>query len=508
MRSYLTVFLASAAVSLLAGYPVHWLALRLGVVDHPERRKMHQIPIPLMGGLAIFTAFFLVSAAALAAAPDLDASEIRAYLGLVAGGLLILLLGIYDDVKGLKAPAKFMGQTLAALVVVSAGAKIDLFTNPLGASVHLGWVGVPLAVFWIVGVTNAVNLIDGLDGLALGIGGIAALGLFAVSVGANSFLATLCIALAGASLGFLRHNFYPARIFLGDSGSMLIGFSLAVIGLLGSYKSSTAAVLFLPIIVLGVPLFDTVFAIFRRAQRRVSPFKADREHIHHRLVRIGLHHRNVVLVLYFVCAYLALTAFSIAQFPAQTAFLFLVLLTMGGIIGLRTLRFIEERLESRLPEAVPATESAGGRAGPSRAGGQRGASEFTSLVCVVGDFKAEALDADRIGGFCRDIESMLSRRVRVHAVVAEPVAPGRLLVVVRTGPLAEPLAALVRDGIAWYMEDQRERVAAGSDFPRISWLPAVGPSDAVPPPADSAPGERTHPGPVRLRQRRAGVVGH
>ena len=372
--TYALLFVSAAALSFLLGYPVRSLALRLDIVDRPDKRKMHQIPIPLMGGLAIFISFAIVSAVLVTSGTfNFGDAQVRAYLGLMAGSVLILLLGIYDDMKGAKAPLKFAGQTVAALVVVFTGGRVAEFTNPLGASFEIGWLGIPIAIFWIVGVTNAVNLLDGLDGLAAGVCGIAALGLFAVASREDTFVAALTVILAGGAIGFLRHNFYPARIFLGDTGSMFIGFSLAVVGLQGSFKSTTATVLFLPIILLGIPIFDTLFAIVRRAKRRTNPFKADREHIHHRLVRIGLHHRNVVLVLYFVSAYLALTAYSISQFPYQTAFLFLVLLTMGGTFGLSALQFVEERLEKGLAsggsDEVSALDPPGGKRNSGRQSG-------------------------------------------------------------------------------------------------------------------------------------------
>ncbi|HEY3175485.1 MAG TPA: MraY family glycosyltransferase [Candidatus Polarisedimenticolia bacterium] len=493
MLTYTLLFITSAVLSFLLAYPVRSLALVLNVVDHPEKRKMHQIPIPLMGGLGIFISFAVVSAFALLWGSDLQQGHMRSYLGMLAGSALVILLGIYDDARGLKAPVKFVGQTLAALVVVTTGDRVEMFTNPLGDTFRMGWLGIPLAVFWIVGVTNAVNLIDGLDGLAVGICGIAALGLFAIAAPENAFVATLTIILAGAALGFLKHNFYPARLFLGDTGSMFIGFSLAVIGLHGSFKSTTATMLFLPIIVLGIPIFDTFFAILRRAKRRVSPFKADREHIHHRLVRIGLHHRSVVLVLYFVCAYLALTAYSIAQFPYQTAFLFLILLTIGGIIGVRALQFIEERLETGLAPA----HSGGGHVaisnGKARNGrGANGSSrqwggDFHTMVCEVGGFREGMHEPAGRLSLCADIESMLLRRVRVHAVVAEPSAPGHLLLIVRTEKLKPAMAALVRDGLAWYLEEHRQRFSEEPDFPRIRWI-GTGLSEATPEGASSVGG--------------------
>ncbi len=501
MLPYAVLFISSAALVYLLAYPVRAVALRFGVVDHPEKRKMHQIPIPLLGGVAIFLSFAIVSTAVMARGSD----DPRAFLGLMAGATIILALGVIDDVVGARAVVKFAVQTLAAVVVVAMGQRIELFTNPLGDSFHLGWLGGPVAVFWIVGVTNAVNLIDGLDGLAAGIGGIAALGLFAVALPGSPFVATLTIILAGAVLGFLPHNFYPSRQFLGDAGSMFIGFSLAVIGLHGSLKATTATMLFLPIIVLGVPIFDTLFAIFRRARKRVSPFKADREHIHHRLVRLGLRHRNVVLVMYFVCVYLALTAYSISQFPYQTAFLFLVLLTMGGIIGLRTLRFVEDRLKSDPVPQQPIVNRPSGRRVPREARSTNGrngggwlTSRFSTLICEVEGFRTGFGDAIDAAALCIDLRVLLTRRMQVHSIRAEPSGPGSLIVLVRCEPLKEPAKALVQNGLLWYLEEHRERFSDRADFPVIRWIRP----DSIP---KAATAERREPSP--LGGSRAKLVG-
>jgi UDP-GlcNAc:undecaprenyl-phosphate GlcNAc-1-phosphate transferase len=514
--TYAVLFLCSAALSFLLAYPVRGLALRLGVVDHPEKRKMHQIPIPLMGGLAVAIAFALVSARAVLGDGGFDPSLVKSYLGIMTGGAVILALGLYDDIRGVKAPMKFAGQALAAFAVVAMGARVNLFTNPLGSSVDIGWVGIPVTVLWIVGVTNAMNLIDGLDGLAVGIGGIAALGLFAVSAAANPLLATLTIVLAGAAAGFLPHNFYPARMFLGDTGSMFIGYMLAVVGVHGSFKATTATVLFLPIVVLGMPLFDTVFAIFRRARRRVSPFKADREHIHHRLVRIGLHHRNVVLVLYFVCAYLALTAYAMVQFPYQTAFLFMVLLTMGGIIGLRTLRFIEDRMEPGLagPDGVEAPAPAVRSGVPAAARPRKKSATnqpFSTLVCEVGGFGEWFGEPEQLDAMCEDLSVMLARRLRVHAITAHRSGPSHVLLVMRTEPLKPAMQALLKDGLTWYLDDQRDRFAGAGPFPSMRWISTglphgEGSGTDGPQPARSAAedrGDKTLPFP----DRRATVTG-
>ena len=500
---YLLMFLSAATLSWLVALPVRSLALRWGVVDHPEKRKMHQIPIPLLGGLAIAASFAAVSMFAMNTGLLGEVSA-GPYVGLLGGLAMILMLGVWDDTHGVQPLVKFGGQTLAALFVVASGIRMGLFTNPLGGSVEIGWLGIPLSVFWIVGVTNAVNLIDGLDGLAAGIGGIAALGMFAVVVPGNPFVAGLTIILAGAALGFLPHNFYPARMFLGDTGSMFIGFCLAVVGMHGSLKSTTATVLFLPIILLGMPIFDTLFAIFRRARRRVSPFKADREHIHHRLVRVGLHHRDVVLVLYFVCAFLALTAYAIAQFPYQTAFAFVALLTLGGILGIRTLQFVEEKLEASLANGTArANGAAAGRpAGKINGNGWR-TGEFGMMMSEVAGFRPEFSETAEAQAMCRDIQSMLGRRLKVHAVMAEPSARGSFILLIRTEPLKPSLQAMVKDGLTWYFEDQRARFSDEPAFPAIRWIHTGPSAPPAPAPASETPRQAAPaaPGPFEHGER-------
>jgi len=467
---YAVSFIAAVACSYLLTIPVRALALRFDIVDHPEKRKIHEVPIPLMGGLAIFISFMLISVPVILLQGEADSKSLVSFLGLAAGGAIIVLLGVYDDIRGLRARTKFAWQAIAALMVMSCGVRFDVFTNPLGASFEIGWLSLPLTLLWIVGVTNAINLIDGLDGLAAGIGTIAAIGLFFITQ--NPLVTIVTIVLAGSGLGFLGHNFYPARIFLGDSGSMFMGFVLAVVSIIGSLKATTATVLILPIILLGLPLFDTLFAIFRRARRRVNPFKADREHIHHRLVRIGLHHPKVVLVLYFACSYLAVTAYAIAQLPYQAALVFFVLLMMGAFIGLRTLQFVEERLEtalSAIERNVPVGRGAGRR--KSEPASDPGRNGFTTFVCEIEGFSEDlTLTGAMREVICEDIRSMLSRRMRVQKVIVEPSGTTSLLVLVRTDPIVDAMGALVRNGVIWYFEDRKEQFSNQPEFPRITWL--------------------------------------
>jgi UDP-GlcNAc:undecaprenyl-phosphate GlcNAc-1-phosphate transferase len=339
---YVIVFAAAALVALAATPLARALALRLGVLDRPDARKMHRRAMPLLGGVALAAGFAagLVAAYALPGhrAPDAGLA------GLALGSLVIIALGIYDDRWGADARVKLTAQSLAALIVIASGTRIDTLTNPFGGAWHLGALSVPVSLLWIVGITNALNLIDGLDGLAAGIGAIVSLTLFAVAIpDPVSCVPVAALALSGASAGFLRWNFPPGRIFLGDTGSLLLGFVIAVIGMEGFLKGTTALALLVPIVALGVPVADTALAIVRRGARRAHLFQADREHLHHRLVRVGLSPRQAVLVLYWVSISLALTAIGLKDLPPQKAILVLAVALMAGVLSFRSLVYVERR---------------------------------------------------------------------------------------------------------------------------------------------------------------------
>lgn len=455
-------------------------ALRLGVVDQPAGRKMHHVPVPLLGGVAIIGSFLLVILGLWVLAPEVLGGQIDRLPALLAGGLLIAAVGLWDDRRGMKAPVKLVWQVAAASIVVLAGVESNLFTNPLGGSIHLGWLTPVITVFWIVGVTNALNLIDGLDGLATGISSIAALSLCAVaSIFDSSLVAVASLSIAGASLGFLPFNLHPARIFLGDSGSMFLGFMLASLGAIGSLKASTTTLLILPIVVLGIPVFDTVWAILRRTHRMVSPFRADRDHIHHRLVRVGLHHRHVVLVLYFVCAFLGLSGFIMAQLPAQTVFLFASLLAMGGALGLWTLRFIEDHLEERLAAAAgegdgeAPSAAAGSRSGASRSGNRRRRSDPPGIqieVCEVGTMKPGFSGTAAYARLAGEIREALASRLRVYDVGVFLTEDRNLVIVLRLQPIGSDGRILLQAALMRFFAAGADRWGGGEGFPSFRWL--------------------------------------
>ncbi|WP_018086326.1 MraY family glycosyltransferase [Desulfurispora thermophila] len=300
-----------------------------GALDCPNQRKVHCRVMPRLGGLAVYLSF--VPAVLLGLPLN---SQI---IGLLLGLTIIMALGMTDDIKDISPRTKLLGQILAALLVVPFGIKVGFLTNPLnGQLIWLGWWSVPVTVFWLVAVTNAVNLIDGLDGLAGGVSLIAALTMAAVAwtqwhffgLGGQYEVIALALLLAAALLGFLRYNFHPARIFLGDSGSMLLGFALAALSVMGLTKSATAISVFLPPLILGIPLLDTFFAIVRRFKQNRPIFQADKEHLHHQLLARGLSHRQTVLVIYGISVLLGASALLLNLLAPDNAVLLLVGLTV------------------------------------------------------------------------------------------------------------------------------------------------------------------------------------
>ncbi len=274
------------------------LAQRVGAMDYPGGRKKHGQAMPLLGGVAVYLAFWITAALILTYMPGGEK-----LWGLFWGSSLILLLGLYDDIKGLSYKVKFAGQFAAALILLAYNIRIEFVTIPFQNMVILGIFVVPLTLLWVVGVTNAVNLADGVDGLATGISIIAAAVMCALSFGEFPLIALLALSLAGAALGFLPHNFAPARIFLGDSGSLFLGFMLAAFSILTVTKQATFTTLVIPVLILGLPICDTCYAMFRRLRSRRPIFQADNGHIHHRLLDMGLGPRRTVMVLYFSSIY-------------------------------------------------------------------------------------------------------------------------------------------------------------------------------------------------------------
>lgn len=302
----------SLGLALLLTPQVKKFAFKVGAVDVPNARKVHTKVMPRLGGLGIYLAFILTLFLVLPfVADDLslrDANFIKAFL---VGGSMIVLIGALDDRFQLSAKVKLLGQIIAACVVVFGfDISVDFVNIPFQDSFKYleSWISIPLTIFWIVGVTNAINLIDGLDGLAAGVSGIAIGTILVMSLlMGNMMIALLCMILLGAIIGFLFFNFHPAKIFMGDSGSLFLGFCLAMLSLLG-FKQVAIVSFMTPLIIIGVPLSDTFFAIIRRWVQKKPIFAPDKGHLHHCLRELGFSHRQAVLIIYSIAAFFGVLA--------------------------------------------------------------------------------------------------------------------------------------------------------------------------------------------------------
>jgi len=334
------VFLCAALLALVFTPVVRRVVLRFEIVDRPEARRVNVIPVPRGGGLAVSAAFLLVAGVFLALNEDgaivsvpilLERSEVAA---LMLGGAVAAGLGAIDDLLDLRARAQLLGQIVLACGAVALGITIDFIADPFGPGVirFSGPIAAGLTIFWIVGMINSINWIDGLDGLSSGVAFIAAVTLGLISLTtqvAQPLIAVLCFALAGALLGFLRWNFNPASIFAGTSGVQFVGYTLAVLAILGTAKVAVA------LLVLGVPIIDTFWIIVRRLSQGRSPFSPDRTHIHHRLLDLGLSHRQTVLVIYGICVALAVLSLLLSGVSQLYAFVG-VFVAVGLILVLPT----------------------------------------------------------------------------------------------------------------------------------------------------------------------------
>ena len=302
--------LLAFAVSLLVAYvmtpPVKRFAEKVGAIDVPkDNRRVHDHPIPRMGGLAIFIGFVLSLIFFVPMSTKV--------LGLLVGSVIIAVMGGVDDIVSLNPWVKLAGQIVAALVAIRCGLVFDVISNPNifaeETYIEIGWLSIPLTMLWIVGCTNAVNLIDGLDGLAVGVSAISSLTMLIVSLFVSEPVVSIILAaLTGACLGFMPYNLNPAKIFMGDVGSQLLGFVLSTASIMGLFKLHAIITFFVPLLALALPLADTIFAFFRRILHGQSPFKADKGHFHHRLLAMGLNQKQVVAVLYGISAVLGLMA--------------------------------------------------------------------------------------------------------------------------------------------------------------------------------------------------------
>jgi len=304
---FLPIIFTSFIVSYLCTPVIRRICIRFNIVDTPTDRKIHKTPTAKLGGLAIYLA---ILSAVLISKPIDDIT-----IGILTGATLIVLLGIIDDIFSIHPWVKLAGQITVAILTVSFGISINFVTNPLGGFFYFKWLAIPITILWIVGFINIMNLTDGLDGLASGVAAISAaiLAFVAVQTG-QIFAAALALSVLGACLGFLRFNFYPAKIFMGDTGSMLLGYMLAVTSIIGVLKSTITISLAIPLLIFGIPISDTFFAIVRRIKNKKNIMHADNHHFHHRLLGMGLSPKMVVFLMYLGCFILGLLAL-IASLP-------------------------------------------------------------------------------------------------------------------------------------------------------------------------------------------------
>lgn len=351
----LAAFFAAGAVAFVLTPPVKRLAHRIGAIDVPkDARRMHKKPIPRLGGLAIYLAFVVVSLVL----GDWTVQN----LTILLGSAVIVVLGIFDDRNALGAKFKFCIQLIAAAIpVIFGNLRIELITNPNVFSDYLylefGALSIPITIIWIVAITNAVNLIDGLDGLAVGVSSIACITMLAVSLLIGEVeIAIILAALAGSCIGFMPYNLNPASIFMGDTGSTFLGFMLATLSIQGLFKVYAIISFAVPFLILGLPIFDTAFAITRRVLSGRSPLAPDRGHVHHRLMDMGFNQKQAVAILYVISAVLGLLAVVLTTSGELRAIVMvvavLIALVVGGFVFLSTEHHKMRRHEQQLHDEL------------------------------------------------------------------------------------------------------------------------------------------------------------
>ena len=323
--------LVALVVSFLMTPVVKTFAYKVGAIDVPkDNRRMHKVPIPRLGGLAIFIGFMVSILLFVRITPEMKS--------ILLGAVIIVVLGVVDDIMALPAGIKFVIQIGAALIPALNGVQILAFSNPNIFSDNLYWVlgnlSIPITVLWIVGLTNAVNLIDGLDGLANGVSAISATTMLVIALLASETqVAIVMAALVGACVGFMPYNLNPAKMFMGDTGATFLGYILATMSIQGLFKYYAVISFVVPFLILGLPIFDTAFAFIRRIAHGQSPMHADRSHVHHRLIDMGLSQKQAVGVLYVVSAILGLSAVVLTTSGAIKAMVALAALAAAAAVA-------------------------------------------------------------------------------------------------------------------------------------------------------------------------------
>jgi UDP-GlcNAc:undecaprenyl-phosphate GlcNAc-1-phosphate transferase len=342
---------AMAATLVLVPAIMRW-ARRIGALDHPGPRRVHREPVPTLGGLAFAAAVLGGAWLAMALPGPARELDLRPLIGITLAALPILALGITDDLRGAPPLAKLGVQACAALVLYHYGLGVPILTHPAGGNVELGWLNAPLPVLWVLVVVNAVNLIDGLDGLAAGVVLVASATLWWVARGhADLYVMFFTALLIGATAGFLRYNFPPARVFMGDTGSQFLGFMLAAISLLENRKGTATVTLLFPLVALALPIADSVLAFLRRAIAGRHVFQPDTGHIHHRLLRLGLTQRQATLLLWGLSAVLGVVAVMLAGQPRERALAIAAALAIVLFVAFEGIEAIARRRGGESPGA-------------------------------------------------------------------------------------------------------------------------------------------------------------
>ena len=327
MNTLIFVFVCALGSALVITPLMRRFALAHGLIRKPTARDSHTEAKPRIGGIALYLSFFLALVASLPLQTSIsDLLYDYRYLAILCGASLMFVTGLVDDLYGLKSSTKLLSQIVAGLVTWYGGVQIGAVSLTLSSGVEIGWLSLPITVFWIVLVTNAINLIDGLDGLAAGVTLFVSLmmGLLCIISG-NYIVAVGFVALAGSTLGFLRYNFNPASIFMGDSGSYFLGYSIAALSILGSVKGQATFAMLIPILALGVPIFDALLSPLRRFVRGRKMFTPDHSHLHHKLMESGEGHRRTVLILYSITVVLSAAAFCLIYVKDERAALILLI---------------------------------------------------------------------------------------------------------------------------------------------------------------------------------------
>lgn len=329
-------FLLAMLVSFVLTPYIKNLAFAIGAIDKPDNRKVHKKIMPRLGGLAIYIAFMVAAVASLEMTWDI--------VGILVGGTVIVIVGVLDDKYQLPAKVKLLGQIVAACVLIAFDIRIEWVNNPFGGYYYLDLLSIPLTIFWVISFTNVVNLIDGLDGLAAGVSAIASITVILVAVQMGYYhIAIMTAALAGGIIGFIRYNFNPATIFMGDTGSMFIGYMLAAISVYGAVKTAATIALIVPAIALGLPIMDTAFAILRRYSNDRPIFQPDKGHLHHRLLAMGMNQKQAVLLMYAITAALGIAAVLWAEVDGFYAALIIAVIITAVAVGAKKIGILNDR---------------------------------------------------------------------------------------------------------------------------------------------------------------------